>query len=742
MSTPPSDGGTVPAACALALDAVRQAVEGGAAPYPQLFVGYACNSAAFTGPADADPIIKNHSAKLVKLYDSTDARGGFVTDRGGRWPRANDVPQLLGGRRFVVTASQLCTKEFETATPEECQLPSVGTFLLPMEHMRLVLTAKCESEACRSAVMDPGVMFLKPDGSAPGSLRWTPRTTWRWASRALFDAAREGRTKFAVKPAGGEGPLIYKADGSDPLLSTSDERDAIDNIVSGVDMPTGCTEAGTSVNGMGVGLDIKLLGAAHYDGVTGEGKMLRSSVSCGMTALMHFVGMYPGGPVHEKRGLLTLCRNAKVPMKYADFDTDKYPNPALFTPCYYGAAVSYEADWTQPSSDLITFFPHNDGPGSRSALHGTRLATPPRDKLYRRFVYNPYGMDGTTTLDVGGACDCLATAKTITAEAAVLDAPRSPEAELLLSDHCVSNTGCPTPLSGALGRVEAEFLHPVTGRPASWSEMQVHYCLTGSLRVGGVPVRRYGQATPACDDIMTSVCLTPARVQGDARMERACQCILKRQAMLSAFNGSDVPVQCFMEACGAAAGDTGVYRTRAMQNRCSAKICRQFFEVNGGGILATGAQEMTCSGTVYRAAEDGQFALSPEQQTALEAREAAEAAAEAAAAAWAASGGIKPQGASLTALLDRAGIGSKQGLTPDVLVLLAGGSPGGGAGGQPASLSMWFYAAIATVAVLALIGLIWGARSAIVKRRNKAAREARAADEARGLARKATGVPS
>ncbi len=131
-----------------------------------------------------------------------------------------------------------------------------------------------------------------------------------------------------------------------------------------------------------------------------------------------------------------------------------------------------------------------------------------------------------------------------------------------------------------------------------WSSTQFLAC-TGqfTLSIGTIKIQRYGQSTPACDDVVPQYCQNSAFLSVYPFAAKACSCINEQKRINLQFAGLDMPVQCFSDVCSN--NDPHVYRTSAQSQGCSAKICSQIISINGTAISSQGQQTLTCDSVVY-----------------------------------------------------------------------------------------------------------------------------------------------
>lgn len=158
-----------------------------------------------------------------------------------------------------------------------------------------------------------------------------------------------------------------------------------------------------------------------------------------------------------------------------------------------------------------------------------------------------------------------------------------------IGDDC--NCQTQSKLAGSLAKVE---VLPKNG----WEIQQFRYCVgLEHLVLGGVPVQRYGNSTPACDPLVTSLCQNTAFVSVNSAYAKACSCVLEQQRFNIQFAGLDLPVQCFSSACQN--NDPQIYRTVAQSANCTAQLCAQIVTISGSSIAAEGYQTMLCDNTTY-----------------------------------------------------------------------------------------------------------------------------------------------
>lgn len=209
---------------------------------------------------------------------------------------------------------------------------------------------------------------------------------------------------------------------------------------------------------------------------------------------------------------------------------------------------------------------------------------------YRRRLFGPTSCFDTT----GGnpqysTCDCLADS------AQVCQAGGQGFCDCQLVDDACDTNGrcfCENPVSGNAQNVKIEFDSTTT-----WFEQQIDYCLgRAKLSVGGIDVQRYGNGTPACDQLVTQFCSNTANLNNPANV-KSCSCILEQKRIEAQFAGLDLPVQCFSDVCNN--DDPQVYRTQAQQQGCSARLCVQTLNIAGSAIASEGFQTLTCDGTTY-----------------------------------------------------------------------------------------------------------------------------------------------
>lgn len=133
----------------------------------------------------------------------------------------------------------------------------------------------------------------------------------------------------------------------------------------------------------------------------------------------------------------------------------------------------------------------------------------------------------------------------------------------------------------------------------SWSGWQFQYCSgQQNLQIGGINIERYGHGTPACDEIMPSMCSDTAFLSANPSLVPSCACITEQNRLQALFSSVDVPISCFSSACSQE-GNPYVYQTATQTAGCSARLCSQFISVNGTALSANGFQTLTCNGDVY-----------------------------------------------------------------------------------------------------------------------------------------------
>jgi hypothetical protein len=149
---------------------------------------------------------------------------------------------------------------------------------------------------------------------------------------------------------------------------------------------------------------------------------------------------------------------------------------------------------------------------------------------------------------------------------------------------------CDAPLSGSVESFQVKM--------DTWETLQFEWC-TGKDRVtfAGVTLERYQPGGAFCDDLVGRMCADSSFVNTPV-----CRCFREQTRIQAQFSGIDLPVQCFMDACGET-GD-GAYRTKEQQSGCSAKICQQIIKINGSSILSQGYQTLECNNQIYRVGDD------------------------------------------------------------------------------------------------------------------------------------------
>jgi hypothetical protein len=131
-----------------------------------------------------------------------------------------------------------------------------------------------------------------------------------------------------------------------------------------------------------------------------------------------------------------------------------------------------------------------------------------------------------------------------------------------------------------------------------WETQQFKYCIgLDTLTIGGFPIERYGNGTPACDEIVPRFCFNTAWTTANPVTAKACACLLEQERINIQFTGLDLPVQCFSDICSN--NDPNVYRTSQQQEGCSARICTQIISINGSAISSEGYQTILCDGQEY-----------------------------------------------------------------------------------------------------------------------------------------------
>jgi hypothetical protein len=155
--------------------------------------------------------------------------------------------------------------------------------------------------------------------------------------------------------------------------------------------------------------------------------------------------------------------------------------------------------------------------------------------------------------------------------------------------HCQNGRA----LNGSVENARIDF----TGG-SSWQTLQFRYCSAkDTFSLGGIRIQRYGNGTPACDEIVPGLCANTAFLSANPWAVSACGCMTEQNRLVAMFAGVDVPVACFSNLC--ADGVAGVYQSSGQSQGCSARLCSQFISVNGSSISAQGIQTMTCNGSLY-----------------------------------------------------------------------------------------------------------------------------------------------
>ncbi len=133
-------------------------------------------------------------------------------------------------------------------------------------------------------------------------------------------------------------------------------------------------------------------------------------------------------------------------------------------------------------------------------------------------------------------------------------------------------------------------------REVDFDTLQSIWCTRG-LTVAGVPIQRYTQGSEVCDSVMRKTCLDTGRLVDEPDFLDTCECILEEKKLQSQFAGLDLPSHCFTSTCSTSRGRA--YRTKPQATGCSAKLCSQTLSIHGNQILMQGFQEVVCNGTVF-----------------------------------------------------------------------------------------------------------------------------------------------
>ncbi len=161
-------------------------------------------------------------------------------------------------------------------------------------------------------------------------------------------------------------------------------------------------------------------------------------------------------------------------------------------------------------------------------------------------------------------------------------------------DKTCACLGEPT-LGGSIGTFTLNFADD-NDNVITWDELQTIWCTTG-LTIASIPIRRYSNGSPACDDLMRKVCSNTAELTANPALLLRCGCILEQKRLEAVFAGINLPSQCFTSVCSLS--NDNVYRTRQQLEGCSARLCTQLLQVHGSNILAEGVQQVVCNGELF-----------------------------------------------------------------------------------------------------------------------------------------------
>lgn len=536
------------------------------------------------------------SATLFHNFQCGDPKNGNNNppDKAGRpvstafrWPAAGDFIGLNDYNKRIPVKQFCDTQNGANSTPGSCPLPTIKSAIIP-PFITVIFRAKDPKlNNGQPLVADPGQVNLTATSPGVNQNIWNLDTSSIQSTtlNAVYDNSEQNKTS---------GRLIWRSQ----LRNGSDENNPSTGQLAEIAFcgagPMGYTANSQPCNQWVPVCAGKASPYGFRSSDSKQGQMLtQTMMSCGQP-------FFP-----TLMGLANVLTNVTVHVFPGESPQDNL-TPALQL---YNGRWSTCSDYDSRSTQYC-LAGQNPNFSFRSVLDYSTVTGTWRNVFLNNSTpltsfLDQYG-DMTYNTIKYSACDCIAT----------VDAANSADKRFCVPATYIGPFGGFTP-TGYIGfscniKSDTDAVQRIEGNIDSiefrsdWDTQVIKYCVgTEELTIGGTKVKRYGQATEACDEIMFNYCLSSvsgSNLLDDPNAANYCQCIWAKQALDSKLANLDLPVNCFEQACNVAT--PFVYRTRENQNACTGSLCQQIIKLFGQDLVVSGIQNMICNGTALSVASD------------------------------------------------------------------------------------------------------------------------------------------
>lgn len=537
--------------CAVEINGLLLAIESGQTPYPIFFHNFGCGDAA-------------------------DSNNGDQTHRpvstAYRWPQAGDFLTVNDFNKPIL-ATTLCDTSQGRPSPLNCPIPTIKSAIIP-PNITVIFRAKDPLRPINGDyfIGDPGQVNMTSNspGVAAGSNVWTLNTTDVPAS-SLSDI------KNAV---------------TDRLLWRSRFRNGTDddntNTGQSSDPCQFCGNnftCGWAKNSIPCNQWISVCRAANpfvmrnFQG-TLKPYLSQSMMSCGQPFFPSLMGLanvltevdFDLFNVVDRQTPRTQISNGIWQSCTSSTSTNPFGSSQY---CFAGTHPNFTfrslIDYSPITNDLF------------NQLWAASTSGGQTNSLYDYFQ-NYTG--GRMTVDnvKYGTCDCIS----------IPSSSDGSDGNMCVATQCggvdIASKNKIQRIEGNLESIEIQ---------SNWNESVIRYCVGADvLNVGGQTIKRYGQGTDACDEIMTNYCLSSissTQISSNQDSANYCTCIWSKQALDAKFTGLNLPVNCFEASCNTAT--PFMYRTKQDQQQCTGSLCQQIIKLVGNDLVVSGIQNMLCNGS-------------------------------------------------------------------------------------------------------------------------------------------------